>query len=165
MQHYPLDIMESPATTIATSFLGPIFFLNIWTLIMEVVMYYYRLPIFVKLDVTSKPDLTIEQINRQVPPSVRWKADNFNNLMEQPMNFYVVVLATALGHYWKGESVGGGHITDLTLAWTYVGLRLLHSYMQCMGNRVAKRFYVFLTSSVVLSVLTARGALMVARSF
>lgn len=28
-----------------------------------------------------------------MPPQTRWIADNFNHLLEQPMNFYAVVLA------------------------------------------------------------------------
>lgn len=32
-------------------------------------------------------------MNSHIPPSVRWKADNYNHLLEQPTNFYAVVLA------------------------------------------------------------------------
>jgi hypothetical protein len=31
-----------------------------------------------------------------LPPRVRWKADNYNHLMEQPTIFYPLVLALAL---------------------------------------------------------------------
>jgi hypothetical protein len=32
----------------------------------------------------------------QLPAEVRWKADNYNNLMEQPTLFYAVALTLAL---------------------------------------------------------------------
>lgn len=158
--------MSSFGLALATSLLGPIFALNIWTLIIEIVMFYYRLPVYMKLDIPSKPELTADQITRMVPPHVRWKADNFNHLMEQPMNFYVVTIALALVHYWRGEGEGiamaasGGYQTDVLLAWAYVGLRFVHSILQCSGN-VSNRFFVFLVSSVVLGAMAIRGASMV----
>lgn len=83
------------------------------------------------------------------------------------MNFYVVTIALALGHYWRdeGEGIGmavsGGYQTDVLLAWAYVGLRFVHSIIQCRGN-VPNRFFIFLVSSVVLGAMAVRGALMVA---
>jgi MAPEG family len=47
---------------------------------------------------------------------VRWKADNYNNLMEQPTLFYAVTLALAL--------LGAGEGLNTGLAWLYVGLRV-----------------------------------------
>lgn len=159
--------ISSSGLALATSLLGPIFALNIWTLIIEIVMFYYRLPIHMKLEIPKKPELTADQITRMMPPHVRWKADNFNHLMEQPMNFYVVTIAVALGHYWRGEREGtemvasGGYQTDVLLAWAYVGLRFVHSIFQCRGN-VLNRFFVFTISSVVLGAMAVRGALNVA---
>ena len=133
--------MDSAAAAVAIPFLGPVFALNIWTLCIEGVMYYYRLPVYTKLKIAEKPALTAEEINKMVPASVRWKADNYNHLMEQPMNFYVTTLAVALGHYWNMKTGGviSGHSTDLKLAWAYVALRVVHSYWQCCGNQVSKR--------------------------
>lgn len=160
--------MESAAVALAVPFLGPVFALNIWTLCIEGVMYYYRLPVFVKLDIGSKPELTHDQIEKMVPAHIRWKADNYNHLMEQPTNFYATTLAVALGHYWNAKAGGaglGGHATDLKLAWAYVALRVVHSYWQCCGNQVPKRFYTFLASSGVLGTLVIRGALRIPRGF
>lgn len=44
--------------------------------------------------------------------------------------------------------------TDATLvaeAWAYVGLRVVHSLIQCFYNRVEMRFAVFAASSLVLT--------------
>ena len=72
------------------------------------------------------------------------------------MNFYVVTLATALGHYlsqgeWQGRSM------DLALSWLYVVLRVVHSYYH-LNEEVKKRFLTFIASSMVLGVMTGTGA-------
>jgi hypothetical protein len=41
------------------------------------------------------------------------------------------------------------------LAWLYVGLRYVHSYIQCGKNLVMPRFYVFVASSVTLFAMWA----------
>lgn len=40
-----------------------------------------------------EPKMTKEQLNSYIPIETRWKADNYNHLLEQPTNFYAVVLA------------------------------------------------------------------------
>ena len=45
------------------------------------------------------------------------------------------------------------------LAWTYVGLRLVHSLVQNLGNKVMLRFPVFALSSLVLVGITVRNLL------
>jgi hypothetical protein len=89
-----------------------------------------------------------EQMN-QLPPQVRWKADNYNHLMEQPTVFYAVARALAL----LGE--GGG--ANLALAWTYVGLRVVHSFVQALINIIQVRFALFLFSSLALIALTVNA--------
>lgn len=72
-------------------------------------------------------------------------ADNYRNLFEGPVLFYLaLVVAFAIGY-----------VTSLVLAlaWLYVALRYLHSYIHCSYNRVKHRFYAFLASSVVLWAL------------
>ena len=72
-------------------------------------------------------------------------SDNFRNLFELPVLFYVALLVLA----WTG------HVTPVTLllAWLFVALRMLHSAIHCTYNRVVHRFYAYLASSVVLWVL------------
>jgi hypothetical protein len=67
----------------------------------------------------------------QLPAQVRWKADNYNNLMEQPTLFYAVTLALAL--------LGAGEGLNTGLAWLYVGLRVAHSLIQAIINVVMLR--------------------------
>jgi hypothetical protein len=63
-----------------------------------------------------------------LPAKVRWKADNYNHLLEQPTLFYAVAIVLAL--------VGRGDGVALYLAWAYVGLRVVHSLIQTLVNRI-----------------------------
>lgn len=44
------------------------------------------------------------------------------------------------------------------LAWGYVGLRVAHSLVQAVANKIMPRFSLFALSSMTLATLTARGA-------
>jgi hypothetical protein len=48
-----------------------------------------------------------------LPARVRWKADNYNHLLEQPVLFYATALSLAL--------LGDHSVASLWLAWAYVG--------------------------------------------
>jgi hypothetical protein len=88
----------------------------------------------------------------QLPANVRWKADNYNHLMEQPTLFYATVLALAV--------LGDQSVISLMLAWAYVLLRVVHSLVQATGSRITLRFAVFFVSSLVLFALAIRAALL-----
>jgi hypothetical protein len=69
-------------------------------------------------------------------------ADNFRNLFETPILFYVVMIFAQLAQPENKIIV--------TIAWIYVALRIGHSIIQCSYNKVMHRFYVFFTSVWVL---------------
>ncbi len=72
-------------------------------------------------------------------------ADNYRNLFEAPVLFYLALVVAALG----------GLATPLVLglAWAYVAFRVLHSWIHCTYNRVKHRFYAFAASTLVLVAL------------
>ncbi|TKA67790.1 hypothetical protein B0A49_06505 [Cryomyces minteri] len=137
------------------SLLAPVVALNIWTFVMEGWMYATRLPAVSKYNLKVDPNATSAQFNAQIPPHIRWKADNYNHLLEQPTQFYAVMAVLAL--------LGRGNAMALErkLAWGYVGLRVVHSLVQAIGNKIMVRFSVFVGSSAVLAGLTARAAMLV----
>jgi hypothetical protein len=94
-----------------------------------------------------------EEFHGQLPPAVRWKADNYNNLMEQPTLFYAVTLTLAL--------LGADGGLNLGLAWLYVALRVVHSLIQATINIIMRRFTVFITATLVLVALSIRAAVTV----
>ena len=72
-------------------------------------------------------------------------ADNFRNLFELPVLFYVALLFAA--------QTGQVTMTTLALAWLFVVLRAAHSYIQCTYNKVMHRFKAYLASAAVLLAL------------
>lgn len=69
-------------------------------------------------------------------------SDNFRNLFELPVLFYLAVVVIAL----SGTAGSGA----LTLAWLFVALRVVHSVIHCSYNRVMHRFSVHVSSTLVL---------------
>ncbi len=133
--------------------LAPVIALVIWTFVMWAWLYATRIPAIIRLKIVFDPHQTAAAFNDQIPARVRWKADNYNHLMEQPTLFYAVALTLAL--------LGAGDGLNATLAWAYVGLRVVHSLVQALTNIVLIRFAVFMTASLVLLVLAVRAALIV----
>jgi hypothetical protein len=69
-------------------------------------------------------------------------SDNFRNLFEIPVLFYVAIFAI--------QTSGLTNTAYLVLAWGYVAARYVHSYIHCTSNIVMNRFYAFLTSCFCL---------------
>jgi hypothetical protein len=132
---------------------APVVALAAWTHIMWFWMYATRIPAIFAAKIELDPNLPKGQLMATLPPRVRWKADNYNHLFEQPTVFYAVALALAV--------IGQGAGLNATLAWTYVALRVAHSLLQALWNNINARFAVFATSSIVLMALTVNAALAV----
>lgn len=133
--------------------LQPVIALNIWTFAMEGWMYATRLPALSKYNVNTNPDKIQQEMQTKIPPHIKWKADNYNHLLEQPTQYYAVTLTLAL--------LGTRDKTTVRLAWAYVALRVLHSLVQATVNKIPVRFGIFASSSAVLAVLTAKAATLV----
>jgi hypothetical protein len=70
--------------------------------------------------------------------------------MEQPTLFYATAFILALS---------GASSFDVTLAWGYALLRVVHSVWQGTVNRIPVRFMLFFASSLCLAVLALRALL------
>lgn len=134
--------------------LQPIVVLVLWSMVMWLWLYVTRIPAMQKARVRLDPTIPPSQLVGVLPPRVRWKADNYNHLMEQPTLFYATALVLAF--------VGAGDgLLNLWLAWAYVALRVVHSLWQALSNVILVRFSLFMTASAVLVVLAVRAALAV----
>ncbi len=148
------ELSPSAAASLLNSpILQPVIALVLWTLVMWIWLYATRIPAMMKARVKLDPSRTAADLSAQLPPSVRWKADNYNHLMEQPTIFYATALSLAL--------LGAGDGLNAQLAWAYVGLRILHSLVQALGNIILLRFSVFMVATTVLAVLAVRAAMIV----
>ncbi|MBY0304527.1 MAG: MAPEG family protein [Sphingomonas sp.] len=124
-----------------------------WSLVMWVWMYATRLPAMrkAKIDTFNLVGGAGSDLKAIIPPKQQWPADNYNHLHEQPTIFYAIAITHAL--------IGTGDGVNLTIAWAYVALRVLHSLVQVLVNRVIVRFTLFSLSSLCLIALTLHAAM------
>jgi hypothetical protein len=135
--------------------LQPIVALAGWTMLMWLWMYATRIPAMGKagVDAGNMVGGTGKNLDEVLPGKVQWIAHNYNHLHEAPTVFYAVALVLAI--------VGQGDGINAKIAWAYVGLRVLHSLIQALWNRVVVRFAVFVLSSLALIALTLHAAIAV----
>lgn len=136
-----------------TPMLAPVIALVLWSALIWAWMYATRIPAIVKARMRLDPMAPRGQQMSTLPAVVRWKADNYNHLMEQPTLFYAVALSLAV--------LGDTSSASVWLAWAYVALRMVHSLVQVLVNVITLRFAVFSVSSLVLFALAGRAALRV----
>ncbi len=134
----------------STVILTPVIGLITWTLVIWAAMYATRIPAMGKAQIAADDARHPGSLN-VLPSNVRSIADNYNHLHEQPTVFYALAFYIQLS--------GGGDSLTVNLAWAYVALRVVHSLIQCTSNKVMLRFPVFVLSSIVLMVMTARSLL------
>src|ERR1700681_2280742 len=114
--------------TLRSPILAPLIALVLWSFVMWAWLYATRIPAVAKAEIVYDPHRPAEEFHAQLPAEVRWKADNYNNLMEQPTLFYAVALTLAL--------LGADTSLNTALAWLYVVLRIAHSLVHAMINTV-----------------------------
>ncbi|MEZ5937242.1 MAG: MAPEG family protein [Hyphomonadaceae bacterium] len=132
------------------SMMTPVLAMAVWTFVIWIWMYATRIPAM------SKAGINPARVKRKadmeaLPVSVQQIADNYNHLHEQPTTFYALAIYSHL--------VGVMDPLNVGLAWGYVGLRVLHSIVQCTVNFVPVRFAIFSASSIVLMVIAVRNVL------
>ena len=138
----------------AAPLLAPVIALVAWTAVIWAWMYATRIPAIVRMRMKLDGNAPRGEQMAQLPPRVRWKADNYNHLLEQPVLFYATVLSLVL--------LGESGAPAIALAWTYVGLRVVHSLWQTLVNHIPVRFALFSLSSLVLFALVAIAVMRVA---
>jgi len=132
------------------STLTPVLALIVWTFLIWAWMYATRIPAMraAGLDpakIKRKDELDV------LPVKVKQIADNYNHLHEQPTVFYVLAIYSHVA--------GTADPVNVALAWAYVGIRIVHSLIQCTSNFVPVRFVVFVLGTLVLMAITARNVI------
>lgn len=136
-----------------SSLLTPVIALVLWSLVMCAWLYATRLPAMKGARIPLDPKMSTSDLQAQLPPEVRWKAENYNHLMEQPTLFYALAISLVL--------LNAGDAVNIGLAWAYVALRVIHSFVHATINIIALRFLVFITATLVLAIMAIRGAMVV----
>ena len=134
----------------AHGLIAPVLALVAWTFVMWMWMYATRIPAMqqAKIDLT---EVSRTGAKLELPPRVARVADNYNHLHEQPTIFYALALAA--------QAAGAADPVNITLAWTYVLLRVVHSFVQATANIIMLRFTVFTIGTAVLLALLVRTVL------
>ena len=138
---------------IGMEILKPVIVLGGWTMVMWLWMYITRLPAMSAAKIDSKTLVggTGQTLDAVLPAKTQWIAHNYNHLHEAPTVFYAVALVLAM--------IGQGDGFNVDIAWAYVGLRIVHSLVQVLSNRVIVRFGIFVLSSIALMMLVAHAAM------
>ncbi|MBL7714413.1 MAG: MAPEG family protein [Bdellovibrionales bacterium] len=123
--------------------LRPMFFMVFVTFVVWVYMYFLRITHMRKKKIhPEKLKLAGAQAD-ELLRDVDHPSDNFVNLFEVPVLFYVAILVTIVTNQTSDLLIG--------LAWAYVALRALHSLIHCTYNRVLHRFFSYFLSTLVLA--------------
>ena len=133
--------------------LAPAAALIAWSLIMLFWTAGTRFPAMAKsgVELGAKAGARGQDLEGRIPDSVNWKSHNYTHLMEQPTIFYPAVIIIAM----MGAAAG-----DVTAAWAYVALRVVHSIWQATVNKVPIRFMLFIFSTVALVYLAYRALML-----
>ena len=115
------------------------------TLVVWLRLYIVRIPEMRRLRIHPQSVATSAQKSARLVDTRA--ADNFVNLLEVPVLFY---LALVVAHQ-------TAQVTPLVLglAWAFVAGRVLHSLIQCTYNKVMHRFAVYSISTTVAWALWA----------
>jgi hypothetical protein len=143
---------------IQAEILHPVAALAVWTMVIWLWMYITRIPAIGKvpeLDSKTWVGGIGADLDKHLPDKIQWIAHNYNHLHEAPTVFYAVALLLAM--------VGQGDGFNAHLAWAYVFLRVAHSLVQILWNRVIVRFGIFALSSLALIMLVAHAYMSVMR--
>jgi len=130
--------------------LAPAAVLIAWSLVMLFWLAGTRLPALRQMGgiAQAKPGGRGQDLEGVLPDRVNWKAHNYAHLMEQPTLFYAACVIIALL---------GADALDVTMAWIYVGLRIVHSLYQALVNKVPVRFAIFTLATLALVYLSYRA--------
>ena len=120
---------------------APLLAMILLTAIVLLWMYRTRIGEIRKLKINPQ-QLADHEEGKALLKNVAGPSDNFSNLFESPVIFYVAILTIF--------STQTGDNTLLSIAWIYVILRYLHSFIHCSYNKVMHRFKVYLMGTFVL---------------
>src|SRR5258705_13957705 len=110
------------------------------TFVVWLRMYFRRIAQMKRERIHPQAVATSAQLSARLTDSAA--ADNFRNLFELPVLFYLAVVV----------AVQTAQVTAVTLAlaWAFVALRIVHSAIQCTYNKVIHRFYAYVSGGAVL---------------
>ncbi|MGI9293499.1 MAG: MAPEG family protein [Pseudomonadales bacterium] len=127
----------------------------LWTLVLTIIVWLVtlasRLGYFFKQGVDPNGIRTQDRLIAVLPDFAKYPSDNFKNLFEVPVLFYVIC-----AYLFMTQTVDATHIT---CAWVFCIGRYAHSLVQCTFNNVTVRFLVYLVSTGAVFTMIVRALL------
>lgn len=131
--------------------LQPVVAMLLLTAVVWVVLFIRRLSYMAGQKIDAEQMQTPQQTLSLLPDDINAPANNFKNLFEVPVLFYVVSLCAAM--------LNSVDAMMLNCAWGFVLLRVIHSVIHCTYNRVMHRFMAYMGSCLLLGVMLFKLAL------
>lgn len=131
--------------------LQPAAALMCWTFVIWFRLYFVRLRTMRQKRIHPQKMATRQARNALVISDRELQtSDNFQNLFELPVIFYAACLMAYLLQ----------DVSDLSLmlAWSFVGMRIVHSVIHVTYNRVTHRSFAYLIGGLLLLALVLRLA-------
>ena len=129
--------------------LQPMLAMMVLSAIVWFMLYARRLPAMHKVGESPQAYTTPDKGAGLLPEAVSYPAHNLRNLFELPVLFYALCLYLFV--------TGTAERPDEIAAWTFVGLRAVHSVIHSTVNIVMARFLAYLAATLALWFMLGRA--------
>ena len=133
------------------SILNPMLAMMAWSGLIVAILLMTRIPSVIKQWGNLQFAKHSDELRPKMSEKFRYITDNYNHIFEQPTLFYAVLIYIQLA--------GTTNQTNISLAWAYVFLRVVHSLIQLTSNNVSWRAASFATSSLILMAIISMEVL------
>jgi len=133
------------------SILNPMLAMMAWSALIVAILLMTRIPVVIKQWGNLQFAKHSDELRPKMSEKFRYITDNYNHIFEQPTLFYAVLIYIQLA--------GTTNQTNISLAWAYVSLRVVHSSIQLTSNNVSWRAASFATSSLILMAIISMEVL------
>tara|TARA_B100001057_G_scaffold467152_1_gene525008 strand:- start:359 stop:787 length:429 start_codon:yes stop_codon:yes gene_type:complete len=133
------------------SILNPMLAMMAWSGLIVAILLMTRIPVVIKQWGNLQFAKHSDELRPKMSEKFRYVTDNYNHIFEQPTLFYAVLIYIQLA--------GASNQMNISLAWAYVSLRMVHSSIQLTSNNVSWRAASFATSSLILMTIISMEVL------
>ena len=119
------------------------------TAVVWVYLYAVRIPAMQKARKPAQTYTVPGTVTEHLPEEANYPANNFKNLFELPVLFYVLCL-----YLYVTNSVDALYVNA---AWAFFAFRVAHSVVHCTYNRVIHRFALYCLGAAALFFMLIRA--------
>jgi hypothetical protein len=127
----------------------PMLGMMVLTAVVWFVLYARRIPAMRKARKPAQVYTTPDKVIELLPEEVSYPANNFKNLFELPVLFYVLCL-----YFYVTATVG---TAEVFAAWLFLLFRVAHSVIHCTANIVMARFATYCAAALALWFMLGRA--------